>query len=215
MPRLRVRFGRGPEVKFISHLDIMRFWERAFRRAQIPLAYSEGFSPHPQISLATPLPVGVTSEAELMDVLVSRWVSPQWFTAVVNQQLTPGFDILGVLSIIPTTPSLQSRLRHAEYQVEVPTDRETQDIESAISRLLSLESLPWHHQRDTGQRNYDLRTLIDGLWLVAWRQPYGTIGMRLRCDSGGSGRPEQVTSALGFTDHPQSIHRTKLILGSS
>jgi|TARA_Y100000031_G_C8245387_1_gene397789 radical SAM-linked protein len=193
----------------------MRFWERAFRRAQIPLAYSEGFSPHPQISLATPLPVGVTSEAELMDVLVSRWVSPQWFTAVVNQQLTPGFDILGVLSIIPTTPSLQSRLRHAEYQVEVPTDRETQDIESAISRLLSLESLPWHHQRDTGQRNYDLRTLIDGLWLVAWRQPYGTIGMRLRCDSGGSGRPEQVTSALGFTDHPQSIHRTKLILGSS
>ncbi len=215
MPRLRVRFGRGPEVKFISHLDIMRFWERAFRRAQVPLAYSEGFSPHPQISLAAPLPVGVTSEAELMDVLVSRWVSPQWFTAVVNQQLTPGFDILGVLSIIPTTPSLQSQLRHAEYQVKVPTDREAQDIKSAISHLLSLESLPWHHQRDTGQRSYDLRTLIDGLWLVAWRQPYGTIGMRLRCDSGGSGRPEQVTSALGFTSHPQSIHRTRLILGSS
>ncbi len=215
MPRLRVRFGRGPEVKFISHLDIMRFWERAFRRAQVPLAYSEGFSPHPQISLAAPLPVGVTSEAELMDVLVSRWVSPQWFTAVVNQQLTPGFEILGVLSIIPTTPSLQSRLRHAEYQVEVPTDREAQDIKSAISHLLSLESLPWHHRRDTGQRSYDLRTLIDGLWLVAWRQPYGTIGMRLRCDSGGSGRPEQVTSALGFTSHPQSIHRTRLILESS
>ena len=215
MPRLRIRFGRGPEVKFISHLDIMRFWERAFRRAQIPLAYSEGFSPHPQISLAAPLPVGVTSEAELMDVLVSRWVSPQWFTAVVNQQLTPGFEILGVLSIIPTTPSLQSRLRHAEYQVEVPTDREAQDIKSAISHLLSLESLPWHHRRDTGQRSYDLRTLIDGLWLVAWRQPYGTIGMRLRCDSGGSGRPEQVTSALGFTSHPQSIHRTRLILESS
>tara|TARA_B100002003_G_scaffold202850_1_gene195240 strand:- start:437 stop:1018 length:582 start_codon:yes stop_codon:yes gene_type:complete len=193
----------------------MRFWERAFRRAQVPLAYSEGFSPHPQISLAAPLPVGVTSEAELMDVLVSRWVSPQWFTAVVNQQLTPGFEILGVLSIIPTTPSLQSRLRHAEYQVEVPTDREAQDIKSAISHLLSLESLPWHHRRDTGQRSYDLRTLIDGLWLVAWRQPYGTIGMRLRCDSGGSGRPEQVTSALGFTSHPQSIHRTRLILESS
>ena len=215
MPRLRVRFGRGPEVKFISHLDIMRFWERAFRRAQVPLAYSEGFSPHPQISLAAPLPVGVTSEAELMDVLVSRWVSPQWFTAVVNQQLTPGFEILGVLSIIPTTPSLQSRLRHAEYQVEVPTDREAQDIKSAISHLLSLESLPWHHRRDTGQRSYDLRTLIDDLWLVTWRQPYGAIGMRLRCDSGGSGRPEQVASALGFTGHPQSIHRTKLILGSN
>ena len=84
MPRLRVRFGRGPEVKFISHLDVMRFWERAFRRARIPLAYSEGFSPHPRISLAAPLPVGVTSEAELMDVMVSRWISPQWFTDTVN-----------------------------------------------------------------------------------------------------------------------------------
>ena len=213
MPRLRVRFGRGPEAKFISHLDVMRFWERAFRRARIPLAYSEGFSPHPRISLAAPLPVGVTSEAELMDVMVSRWVSPQWFTDAVNQQLTPGFEILGVFSISPTISSLQSRLRYAEYQVEVAADKETQDVESAISRLLSMESLPWQHKRDTGQRNYDLRPLIDDLWLITG-QPYATIGMRLRCGSSGSGRPEQVTSALGFTGHPQSIHRTKLIIES-
>lgn len=214
MPRLRVRFGRGPEVKFISHLDVMRFWERAFRRARIPLAYSEGFSPHPRISLAAPLPVGVTSEAELMDIMVSRWVSPQWFTDAVNQQLTPGFEILGVSSVSPTIPSLQSRLHYAEYRVEAAADRETQDVESAISRLLSLESLPWQHKRDTGQRNYDLRPLIDDLWVINWGQPYGSIGMRLRCGSSGSGRPEQVASALGFTGHPQSIHRTKLILES-
>lgn len=213
MPRLRVRFGRGPEVKFISHLDVMRFWERAFRRARIPLAYSEGFSPHPRISLAAPLPVGVTSEAELMDIMLSRWVSPQWFTDAVNQQLTPGFGILGVFPISPTISSLQSRLRYAEYRVEVSADKETHDAESAISRLLSLESLPWQHKRDTGQRNYDLRPLIDDLWLITG-QPYATIGMRLRCGSSGSGRPEQVTSALGFTGHPQSIHRTKLIIES-
>lgn len=212
VPRLRVRFGRGPEVKFISHLDVMRFWERAFRRARVPLAYSEGFSPHPRISLAAPLPVGVTSEAELMDITVSRWVSPQWFAAAVSQQLTPGFEILGVFAISPTMPSLQSRLRFAEYRVEVAADRDTQDIESAISRLLSLESLPWHHKRDTGQRSYDLRALIDDLRLLTWSQAYGIIGMRLRCGSGGSGRPEQVAAALGFTGHPQSIHRTKLIL---
>jgi radical SAM-linked protein len=214
MPRIRVRFSRGPEVKFISHLDVMRFWERAFRRAHIPLAYSEGFNPHPRISLAAPLPVGVTSEAELMDVMLSRWVSPQWFTDAVNQQLTPGFGILGVFSINPTMPSLQSRLQQAEYQVELPADKEQLDIESAISHLLALESLPWQHKRDTGQKNYDLRALIDDLWLITWSQPYGSIGMRLRCNSGGSGRPEQVTSALGFTGHPQSIHRTKLILES-
>ena len=213
MPRLRVRFGRGPEVKFISHLDVMRFWERAFRRAQVPLAYSEGFSPHPRVSLAAPLPVGVTSEAELMDVMFSRWISPQWFTDAVNQQLTPGFDILGVFPISPTVSSLQSRLRYAEYRVEVAADKETPDVESAISRLLSLATLPWQHKRDTGQRNYDLRPLIDDLWLITG-QPHATIGMRLRCGSNGSGRPEQVAAALGFAGHPQSIHRTKLIIES-
>ncbi|MBA7542465.1 hypothetical protein ES705_34786 [subsurface metagenome] len=66
MQRLRIRFCRGQEVKFISHLDILRLWQRALHRAGISVAYSEGFSPHPRISLAAPLPIGVTSQAELM-----------------------------------------------------------------------------------------------------------------------------------------------------
>jgi len=214
MQRLRVKLSRGEEIKFISHLDIMRLWERALRRAQIPLAYSEGFSAHPRLSLAAPLPVGVTSEAELMDVFVLKLVSPHWFTAAASQQLPPGIEILGVYQIALSMPSLQSKVRYAEYRVEVETEKGPEDIESVISSLLSLEHLPWHHQRDTGRRNYDLRALIDALWLIDWRQPYCTIGMRLRCDSGGSGRPEQVASALGFTGYPQSIHRTKLILAT-
>ncbi len=214
MQRLRVKLSRGEEIKFISHLDIMRLWERALCRAQIPLAYSEGFSPHPRLSLAAPLPVGVTSEAEFMDVFVLKLVSPHWFATAVSQQLPPGIEILGVYQVALNMPSLQSRVRSAEYRVEVETERKPRDIESVISSLLSLEHLPWHHQRDTGRRNYDLRALIDALWLIDWRQPYCTIGMRLRCDSGGSGRPEQVASALGFTRYPQSIHRTKLILAT-
>ncbi len=212
MQRLRIRFSRGEEIKFISHLDIMRLWERVLRRAQISLAYSEGFSPHPRISLAAPLAVGVTSEAELMDVLVIRWVSPHWFAPTASRQLPPGIEILGVYQVALTMPSLQSQVRYAEYRVEVETEKGPKDVESAVSSLLSVEHLPWHHQRDTGRRSYDLRTLVDDLWLVDWCDPYCTIGMRLRCDSGGSGRPEQVAAALGFTHHPQSIHRTKLIL---
>jgi len=212
MQRLRIRLSRGQEIKFISHLDMMRLWERALRRAEIPLAYSEGFSPHPRISLAAPLPVGVTSEAELMDVSVAKWVSPHWFTSAVSQQLPRGIEILGVYQIALGMPSLQSQVRYAEYRAEVETEKGPEAIESAISALLSVERLPWHHQRDTGRRSYDLRALIDDLWLVDWRHPYCTIGMKLRCDSGGSGRPEQVASALGFSHYPQSIHRTKLIL---
>lgn len=212
MPRLRVRFSRGQEVKFIAHLDIMRLWERALRRARVALAYSEGFSPHPRISLAVPLAVGVTSQAELMDVFITGWVSPHWFATAVSQQLPPGIEILGVYQVALTMPSLQSQVGYAEYEVEVETEKGPNEIESAVSGLLSVEHLPWHHQRDTGWRSYDLRSLIDDLWLVDCCDRYCTIGMRLRCDSDGSGRPEQVVSALGFSRYPQSIHRTKLIL---
>ncbi len=215
MQRLRIRFSRGEEVKFISLLDIMRLWQRALHRAGMPLAYSEGFNPHPRISLAAPLPIGVTSEAELMDVFVTKWVSPHFLTAAVSQQLPPGIEILQVYPIAPTLPSLQSLVRYAEYRVEVETEEAQKGIESKLVSMLSMKHLPWQHQRDTGTRSYDLRVLIDDLWLINYHHPCGTIGMRLRCDSSGSGRPEQVTAALGFTPYPRSMHRTKLILKTS
>ncbi len=212
MQRLRIRFCRGEVVKFISHLDIIRLWQRAFNRAGIPLAYSEGFNPHPRMSLAAPLALGVTSEAELMDIILAKWVSPQSFTEVVKRQLPPGIEIQQVYNIPIDMPSLQSLVRYAEYNVELETEKGQQDIESVIASLLAAEQLPWQHQRDTGPRRYDLRALIDDLWLVDVTNGGCRIGMKLRCDSGGSGRPEQVAAALGFEDYPKSIHRTRLIL---
>jgi radical SAM-linked protein len=215
MHRLRVRFSRGQEVKFISHLDIIRLWQRALDRAGISLAYSEGYTPHPRISLAAPLALGITGEAELMDTFCTQWVSPHWFTTMVGQQLPKGIQILKVYPIPLTLPSLQSQVRQAEYEVKVATGRARQDAAAALTRLLSVEHLPWQHQRDTGPRSYDLRVLIDDLWLIEWSGDYGTIGMRLQCSGSGSGRPEQVTAALGFTARPVSIHRTRLILETS
>jgi radical SAM-linked protein len=215
MQRLRIRFCRGEEIKFISHLDIIRLWQRALHRVGIPLAYSEGFNPHPRISLAAPLAIGVTSEAELMDIFCTKWVSPHWFTSAISQQLTPGVKLLQAYLIEPNQPSLQSQISYIEYKVRVEDKKEIGEIESRISSLLSMEHLPWQHQRDTGMRTYDLRVLIDNLWLIEYHQSYCTIGMRLRCDNTGSGRPEQVTAALGFLHHPRSIHRTKLILNTN
>ena len=215
MQRLRIRFSRGEEIKFISHLDIMRLWQRALHRAEIPLAYTEGFSPHPRISLAAPLPVGVTSQAELMDIFCTKRVSPHLLTTAVGQQLPPGIEILQVYPVAPTLPSLQSQVSYAEYSVELETEKDREGTEAALTSLLSVKHLPWHHERDTGTRNYDLRALIDDLWLIDWQRGYCTIGMRLRCDSGGSGRPEQVATALGFTQYPCSIQRTKLVLKTS
>jgi len=212
MQRLRIRFSRGEEIKFISHLDLMRLWQRALNRAGIALAYSEGFNPHPRMSLAAPLALGVTGEAELMDVVLTKWSSPHAFTTAVSSHLPRGIEISQVYNTPLTMPSLQSQVRHAEYTIEVETEKERQEIEAAISDLLAKESLPWQHQRDTGPRHYDLRVLIDDVWLNDRPAGRCNIGMRLRCDSNGSGRPEQVAAALGFENYPLSIHRTRLIL---
>jgi len=214
MLRLRVRFRRGEELKFISHLDIIRLWVRALRRARIPLEYSEGFSPHPKLSLAVPLSVGVTAEDELMDVYITKAVSPHWFVNTVNQQLPEGLKVLEASPIGLNVPSLQSQVRFAQYQVEVKPDKREEEIKTTIDGLLALENLPWHHERDTGRRSYDLRTLIDDIWLINFKSQSCTLGMRLRCDESGSGRPEQVALALGFAEYPKSIQRTKLLLGS-
>jgi radical SAM-linked protein len=215
MQRLRIKFSRGPEIKFISHLDIVRLWQRAFNRAGIEIVYSSGFSPHPKISLAAPLPLGVTSEAELMDIFCIRGVAPHFFVSAVNQQLPAGLTVDKVYPIAFDLPSLQSQISRAEYRVELETQPGPPDIKAALCSMLSLEHLPWQHQRDTGPHHYDLRALIDDVWLIEWEPPKGILGMKLCCDSQGSGRPEQVSAALGFTGRPLSVHRTQLVLRAS
>ncbi len=212
MQRLRLTFSRGEEVKYISHLDLMRLWQRALRRADIPLAYSQGFSPHPRISLAAPLAVGVTSSGELMDIFLEHRVSPHFFVKSIGQQLPPSIDISEVVEVGLGLPSLQSQVLYAEYEVGVVTDKGPKEIEASLRSLLARDTLPWQHARDKEIRKYDLRSLIESLWLLDWNPPECTLGMRLRCDNEGTGRPEQVTSALSFANPPKSVHRTKLIL---
>jgi len=217
MQRLRLSFGRGEEVKFISHLDVLRFWERAFRRAKVPLAYSQGFTPHPRISVAAPLPVGVSSEAELMDVWLRCWMPPQSLIMMTKNQLPLGFDIFDVWEVGLNIPSLQSCLAFAEYRVAVGSSKTGQEVQASLHSLLQTRELPWHHFREDKMKLYDLRALIDDLWLMGCRSEPGeeyicVLGMRLRCGAKGSGRPEQVIAALGFPQRPQFIHRTKLIL---
>jgi radical SAM-linked protein len=212
MQRLRSSFSRGKELKFLSHLDLMRLWERTFRRAGIRLAYSEGFTPHPRISLAAPLSVGVTGQAEMMDVFFTDWMSPHSFMTQIKGQLPRGIEITETKPVGLDEPSLQSQVRFAEYLVQVETEAKTTEVEAMISSLLAAKEIPWEHHRDTGVRKYELRHLIDSIRFIALEDGLCTLGMTLLCSSSGAGRPEQVSRALGFPHHPRSIHRAKLIL---
>lgn len=215
MQRLRLSFSRGERVKYISHLDVMRLWERALRRAGIPMMYSQGFSPHPKISIAAPLAIGVTSDGELMDIVLRKRVSPYYFAKVVGEQLPGGVTLSRVEQVSLKLPSLQSQVRQAEYRVQLETDMEAGPMEAVLSSFLAKDEFPWQHQRDTGVRRYDLRPLVHRLWVEGWWDSGCILGMRLRSDSVATGRPEQVTAALGFPDRPRSVHRTRLLLAGS
>ncbi len=212
MYRLRIKFARGDEVKYISHLDITRVFQRAFLRAGLPLAYSQGFNPHPRISLAAPLPVGATAEAELMDIMCERPVTAEFFMESAGRELPDGIQFIQAVPVPLSLPSLQAQLGEAEYLVTVATDKTRSEIENEITKLLALSTLPWQHERDTGVRHYDLRTLISDIRLVDSGEGRAVLAMRLRADEKGAGRPEQVSLALGFKEYPLRIHRRELIL---
>src|SRR3989304_1657047 len=209
--RLRVTCRRGEEVKYLSHLDLMRLWERALRRARLPLAYSEGFAPPPRISLAAPPAGGMTSQGGLMDVGLQQRISPRYFVLQLGSHLPQGVDVKEVQEVGLTAPSLQSLVRYAEYAVVVKAEGE--EMEGSIARFLALSSLPWHPRREVEERHYDLRALVDEVWVLAREDAQATLGMRLRTDpSLGTGRPGQVTLARGLSSPPLSVHRLKLIL---
>ena len=212
--RLRVRFSRGEEVKYITHLDLMRLWERALRRAGIDIAYSEGFTPHAQLSLAAPLAVGVTSDGELLDVFLGNRLTPLDFMRGVGRQLPAGVEALEVEEVGLRAPSLQSELRAAEYEVLLPATLTEEDAREAIERFLAAESVPWEQVRDGEMRRYDIRALVQHVWLDRSNNGSPVVGMRVRADSSGSGRPEQVIAAMALPE-PTSIHRRKLVLAES
>jgi radical SAM-linked protein len=222
--RIRVTFSRGEATKYITHLDVMRFWERALRRAELPVAYSEGFSPHAQIALAAPLPVGTTSDGELMDVFMAERIAPKTLIRQISSQLPDGIAIVAAEEVGMALPALQADVRLAEYVVHVPSGRCDRVVEAgdwkleagtdaavAIGQFMAAESIPWEHKREDATKSYDIRAQVEQISVMPSDNEGLDLRMRLKNDSSGSGRPEQVAAALGLPP-PTRIHRTKLVL---
>jgi hypothetical protein len=115
--RLRVVFAKEARLRFIGHLDVVRLWERAGRRAGLPLAYSLGFTPRPRLQFAAPLALGATGAAEVVDVFLTGSVTPDRFAADLGAQLPPGCRIVSVAETDLAGPAVSARLRWADYRV--------------------------------------------------------------------------------------------------
>jgi radical SAM-linked protein len=209
MQRLRITFAKGEELKYISHLDLMRLWERVCRRAGVPLAYSHGFNPRPKITIAAALPVGFTSRGEVMDVILERPISPLNFAKSLAPHLPPGLELLSVEEVYAKLPSLQSQVRSAEYRVTVSWNGSREELEEKLQGLLSAERL----LRQRRGQDYDLRPLIEGLWVEGKEGDSWVLGMRLRAGSEGTGRPDEVLEALDLAEESHAVQRERLLFG--
>ncbi len=182
-------------------------WERVLRRAGLPIAYSQGFHPQPKITFASALPVGCTSEAEVMDMVLAETYEPVELLSRLAPTLPAG---IGITSIVPAPlsgPALQAALHWADYAVTVETDEPREQIEAKVQALLEAYSLA----RERRGKTYDLRPLILSLAVEAVEASSARISMRLLADAeAGTGRPDEVVAALGWSEAPAQLHRRQL-----
>jgi len=209
--RLRITFSKGPELKYISHLDLALVWERALRRAEAPLAYSQGHNPQAKIRLASGLPLGYTGAAEVMDVILTEAVSIDEFATQVQSRLPKGLTIVSVEEASSKSPSLQSALRQAVYRVSVETPLTADELTGRIDALLAADHLVQQRNRKGRTETFDLRSLVSDVWLEATGDNHAVFLMQLSTGQHGNVRPDAVVAALSLGDAHTQVERMKLL----
>ncbi|ACL75672.1 TIGR03936 family radical SAM-associated protein [Ruminiclostridium cellulolyticum] len=223
MTIIRVKFRRGDEVKFISHLDLMKVFERAIRRARLPIAYSQGFNPHPCMVFGLPLGVGVTSEAEYGDFEITDDEMPaQEFVDKLNEQLPAGIEILSAKKKL-SKQNIMATIAAAEYIVIVGTPAECNEktIKGTIDKYLLQKEIIVKKRTKSGVKDVNIRDMIFDLNFKL--QPCGAFNIMkftvlVSAGSKANLKPdlliESLCGYLGFEFEIDRIHRTKLFVRS-
>jgi radical SAM-linked protein len=222
--RIRITFGKQGALRYTGNLDLHKLWERSARRADLALAYSQGFHPQPKIQLAAALPLGFSSRCELVDMRITGDVELSTLPQRLQAAVPPGLKILEVEEIDESSPPLQTQIVAAEYEVTLYDEFDenglivrlsAHDVAQSLAAVLAAESLP----RERRGKPYDLRPLIEDLTLAplslkgrgAGGEGRFLLFMRLAAREGATGRPEEVLSALGIEYEGTRVERTKFI----
>jgi len=204
--RIRITFAKTEDMRFTSHLDLHRAWERTFRRAGLPLAYTQGFSPHPRLNLASALPLGFTGEAEVIDAWLEIDLQESQVLDRLQSTLPPGIMVKSIIEVDQTLPSLQSILISNEYVITLLEP--VNGLQQKVADLLSSSSI----LRERRGKSYDLRPLILVLNLIETLPgALQKLLAQLSAREGATGRPEEVLEALGIQPTRARVHRTRLI----
>lgn len=221
MINIRAKFRRDDEVKFISHLDLMKVFERAIRRARLPIAYSQGFNPHPGMVFGLPLGVGVTSEAEYADFEVTDDnISVKAFVEELNAQLPEGLEILSA-KVRNTKQNIMSIIAASEYTAIIGTNSDCTEkiLKQSIQRYLEQKEIIVAKRTKNGIKDTNIRDMIYDLNFEL--QTLGSLKvirftMLVSAGSKANLKPdlliESLCAFLGIDFDIDRVHRTKLFV---
>jgi radical SAM family uncharacterized protein/radical SAM-linked protein len=215
--RLRVRMGKEGEMALLSHLDMMRLFDRAVRRASIPLTFTGGFHPSPRIVPASALPLGVSSSGEIVDFELTQSMEIEEFRARLTAQLPAEIPIYSIEEVDAQQPAAAVLLQKAEYRIEVASDIETYWT-ALIDQVLAKSEI-WLEQTTKSGKTYplNLRDRLFELHLIESSPQKATLRYIGSCQNDGTLlRPEQMVTILEQVSeqelHLLTIHRTQLFL---
>lgn len=167
---IRVKYKKEDEMIFISHLDLQRLLQRAFRRAKINLSYSEGFNPHPKMSYGNALALGVESQGEYVDIEIEDDIEVDEFLERINNQLPEGIKFIKGQEIDPKTPSLSSVIVYGEYifNIDLDTPLSKEFVKSRVLNFVKSEEIIVTKTNKKGRKvEVDIRPLIKNFDLVS------------------------------------------------
>lgn len=219
--KVRIRFKKQGSLRFISHHDLMKLFERAIRRAGIPIHMSEGFNPRPKISFPIALAVGIDGLDEVIDLGLNEWVRPSILLNQLKRQLPQGIEITTLEPVSPgdsaQVEEVTCRVRLDNHPLIAPLLKgEKGGIKAKIDELLHKKEVFMCREKDGTKRYFNIRpSIID---IVAG---VNFLELRFRTTSEGMARPEEVISALGteldsgeIGCTPLEVTRTKVTLGN-
>ena len=154
--RLRIRYAKRGRLRFTSHRDFSRAFERAVFRARVPMAYSSGFNPHPRISYAGAAPTGSASEAEYLEIALAEVVDPAAIHASLAEALPDGLDVLEVVE--SRGGSLADLLEASRWQIDVPAPYD--DVAAAVAAFLAAPEIEVERMTKKGLRTFDCRAAV-------------------------------------------------------
>lgn len=198
-----MEYEKGPGIRYISHLDMVRLWERLFRRSGLPLVLTQGFNPHPKISLGTVLPVGLWGKREYLDVELTLSGDGDVVRASLEEAAPPGIKVGRLKEIAAGTPSLMSAVNASAYRFAFPPEMEKQ-VREVLVRLQQSPEILVKGKKNEGAN--DIRPGIIELRVPASGE--GTVELEAVVHTGGEKavRYSDLLAALGV----YGLHREEM-----